>query len=99
MRLARSARIQARACSWLARAGTGGGTVLAPGAAGVPGRRGGEADLAGQQGVGQGAGVLVVIQQPGGRLVPVTVRVQPSGQGTSMIAEQVVQPVPALGQL
>ena len=73
-----------------------GGNRGRPGA----GRRGGAgAGLAGQQGVGEGGGVLVVIQQPGGGLVPVTVRVQAAGQGAGVLADQVVQPVPALGRL
>jgi hypothetical protein len=41
--------------------------------------------------------VLVVIQQPGGGTVPV--RVQATGQGPDVLADQVVQPVPALGRL
>ena len=92
IRLARSARTQARACSRSARAGTAAGAGA--------GRWGGAgAGLAGQQGVGQGGGVLVVIQQPGGRLVPVTVWVQAAGQGPGVGADQVVHPVPALGRL
>ena len=58
-----------------------------------------QAGLAGDEGVGAGRGVLVVIQQPGGGTVPVTVRVQPHGQSAGVLADQVVQPVPALGRL
>ena len=43
--------------------------------------------------------MLVVIQQPGGGLVPVTVRVEAAGQGAGVLADQVVHPVPALGRL
>ena len=57
------------------------------------------AGLAGDEGVGAGGGVLVVIQQPGGGIVPVPVRVQAVGQGAGVLADQVVQPVPALGRL
>ncbi len=57
------------------------------------------AGLAGEEGVGEGGGVLVVIQQPGGGQLPVTVRVKPIGEGAGVLADQVVQPVPALGQL
>ena len=45
-----------------------------------------------------GGGVLVVVQQPGGGAVPVTVGVA-GGQGAGVLADQVVQPVPALGRL
>ena len=65
--------------------------------------RGGRArpGLAGDEGVGAGGGVLVVIQQPGGRTFPVLVRVQGASQGAGVLTDQVVQPVPArdwLGQ-
>jgi Homeodomain-like domain len=62
-------------------------------------RAGSGAGLAGDQGVGAGGGVLVVIQQPGGGTVPVMFRVQAVGQGTGVLADQVVQPVPALSRL
>jgi hypothetical protein len=62
--------------------------------------RGGREGLAGQKGVGGGGGgVLVVIQQPGGGQLPVTIRVKPIGEGAGVGADQVVQPVPAVGQL
>ena len=56
---------------------------------------GGGTGLAG----GEGVGVLAVGQQPGGGLVPVTIRVEAPGVGTGMLAEQVVHPVPAVGRL
>jgi hypothetical protein len=62
-------------------------------------RGGGSASLAGQECVGERGGVLVVVQQPGGGLVPVTIRVQADGEGAGMLADQVVQPVPAPGRL
>ena len=58
------------------------------------GRRGG-ASLAGQDGAGEGSGVLVVIEQPGSGLVPVTTGVHAAGQGAGVLADQVVHPVPA----
>src|ERR1700678_3725689 len=79
--------------------------VLAVGQGGNRGRdravRGGGAGagLAGDEGVGAGGGLLVVIQQPGGGLVPVTAGVQAPGEGAGVFADQVVQPVPALGRL
>ena len=91
-RLARSARAQASACSRSARSGTAAGIAPSAGA-------GRGAGLAGDEGVGAGGGVLVVIQQPGGGTVPVTVRIQAIGQGAGVLADQVVQPVPALGRL
>ena len=91
-RLARSARAQASACSRPTRAGTAAGIVPSAGA-------GAGRALAGDEGVGAGGGVLVVIQQPGGGLVPVTVRVNALGQGAGVLADQVVQPVPAPRQL
>ena len=39
--------------------------------------------------------MLVVIQQPHGGLVPVLVQVEAVGQSTGVLADQVVQPVPA----
>ena len=62
-------------------------------------RAGSGAGLAGDEGVGASGSVLVVIQQPGGGLVPVTVQVQPAAQGAGVLADQVVQPVPALDRL
>ena len=91
-RLARSARAQASACSRPARAGTAAGTAPSAGA-------GRGAGLAGDEGVGAGGGVLVVIQQPGGGPSRSPVRVQAVGQGAGVLADQVVQPVPALGRL
>jgi hypothetical protein len=61
-------------------------------------RRGG-AGLAGDQGVGAGGGVLVVIQQLPGRLVPVALCVEAAGQHAGVLADQVVHPVPAGGRL
>src|SRR6516225_9630774 len=78
-RLARSARVHASACSRSARTGIAAGIVQAAGAGPV-----------GEQGVGPGGGVLVVIQQPGGGLVPVTVPVQAAGQDPGVLADQVV---------
>jgi hypothetical protein len=43
--------------------------------------------------------VLVVIEQPSGGSVPVIVRVKTARQGTGVLMDQVVQPVPALGRL
>ena len=43
--------------------------------------------------------MLVVIQQPCGGVVPVTIRVEAGGQGAGVLADQVVHPVPALGRL
>jgi hypothetical protein len=63
-------------------------------------RRGGSgAGLAGDEEAGAGGGDLVVIQQPGGGIVPVTVWIKAIGQGAGVLADQVVQPVPALGWL
>ena len=57
------------------------------------------AGLAGEEGVGPGGGVVVVIQQPDDGIVPVMIRVQAPGQGAGVLADQVVHPVPALGRL
>ena len=62
-------------------------------------RGGGSAGLAGKEVVGEGRGVLVVIQQPDGGPVLVIFRVKPIGEGTGMLADEVVQPVPARGRL
>jgi hypothetical protein len=51
--------------------------------------------LAGDEEVGAGGGVLVVIQQPGAGVVPVPVRVQAVGQGAGVLADPVVHPVAA----
>jgi hypothetical protein len=67
-RLARSARAPAQRLLPVGQSGNGGRF-------GAGHRGGDDAGLAGQQGVGQGGGVLVVIQQPGSGLVLVTVRV------------------------
>jgi hypothetical protein len=55
--------------------------------------------LAGDEGVGAGGCLLVVIQQAGGGLASVTVLVDAVGQGAGVLADQVVQPVPALSRL
>src|SRR5262249_18540357 len=91
-RLARSARAQARARPRPGRAGTPARAAPSPPAGPRRGR-------SGDEGVGAGGGVLVVIQQPGGGTVPVPVRIQTAGQGAGVLADQVVQPVPALGRL
>jgi hypothetical protein len=48
---------------------------------------------------GAGADVLVVIQQPGGGSVRVLARIKAIGQGPSLLADQVVHPVPARRRL
>ena len=59
------------------------------------GRSGSGAGPADQQSFGAGSGMLVVIQQPPGGLLPVVMVVKAAGQRASVLADQVVQPVPA----
>jgi hypothetical protein len=61
--------------------------------------RGRGAGLAGEKGVGEAGGEMVIIQQPGGGLVPVSVWVKPIGESPGVLADQVVHPVPAPGRL
>src|SRR5580704_15317048 len=67
------------------------------------GEAGGEGNdagvLAGPGGVGACCGVLIVIQQSGGGLVAVLVRVQAPSEGAGVLPDQVVHPVAALGRL
>ena len=63
------------------------------------GRRGGDgADVTGEERVGDSRSVLVIVKQPGEGLIAVTNRVKALGEGTGMLAEQIVQPVPAMGR-
>ncbi len=62
-------------------------------------RRGGGTGLGGEQGLGAGSGVLVIIQQPPGGLLPVIVQVETAGQGPGVFADQVMHPVPARRRL
>jgi hypothetical protein len=55
------------------------------------------AGVTGDAGVGEGGCVLVVVQQPGDGLVPVTIRVKAAGQGVRVLADQVVHPETASG--
>ena len=51
--------------------------------------RGRGAGLAGEKGVGEAGGVMVIIQQPGSGLVPVSVWVKPIGESPGVLAGQV----------
>jgi len=71
--------------------------------AGQRGNRGRDRALrGGRAGAGlagdEGGGVLVVIQQPGGRQLPVPVRIQAIGQDAGVLADQVTHPVPPVGE-
>ena len=52
-------------------------------------RAGRGAGLAGEKGVGEAGGVMVIIQQPGSGLVPVSVWVKPIGESPGVLAGQV----------
>ena len=91
-RLARSARAHASARGRSGRSGTAAGGE-------VSGGRGGPGPgLAGQAGLGEGGGVLVVVQEPAQGGVSLGGGVG-GGQGPGVLADQVVQPVPAAGGL